>query len=193
MSVRPVGVNARIDVAIELKDVELHNADGTVTGRKTYPYSFGVPMSPLIREVAQRSFNEYSVNPDLPREQLAAMTLSPAQKKLVRELTVLKNDIVSESNSRISFAISCLILTFVGCALGMMFRSGNFLSAFAISFVPALIAITLIVAGQRVAGSVPGAYPRAENPIQLGLSLIWAGNAANLLVAGGLWWRLQRQ
>lgn len=193
MNVRPVGASGRMDVAIELKDVEIHNADGTVTGRKTYPYSFSVPMSQPIREVAQRSFNEYSVNPDLPREQLAEMTLTPAQRRLVRALTVLQNDILSESNSRISFAISCLILTFVGCALGMMFRSGNFLSAFAISFIPALISITLIVAGQRVAGTVPFTYPRAENPIQLGLALIWAGNAANLLVAAGLWWRLQRQ
>ena len=69
----------------------------------------------------------------------------------------------------------------------------TFLTAFAISFIPALIAITLIVAGQRVGGSIPLSYPRADNPIQLGLSLIWAGNAANLILAVGLWWRLQRQ
>jgi lipopolysaccharide export LptBFGC system permease protein LptF len=193
LSARPVAASGRMDVSVELKDVELHNADGTVTGRKSYPYSFGVPMSPAIREVAQRSYNEYQIDPDRPREELAAMELTPSQRRLVRTLTVLRNDILSESNSRISFAISCLILTFVGCALGMMFRSGNFLSAFAISFIPALVAITLIVAGQRVAGSVPFTYPKAENPIQLGLALIWAGNAANLLVAAGLWWRLQRQ
>src|SRR5205085_6814100 len=112
---------------------------------------------------------------------------------LMRELTVLANDIVTESNSRISFAISCLILTFVGGALGMMFRSGNFLTAFAVSFVPALISITLIVAGQRVGGTIPIGYPKGENPIQLGLALIWSGNAANLIVATVLWWRLQRQ
>jgi lipopolysaccharide export LptBFGC system permease protein LptF len=193
MGVRPVSAAGRLDVSIELKDVELHNADGTVTGRKAYPYAFGVPMTEQIRQVAHRSFNEYSIDPDRPREELAALDLTPSQRRLVRALTVLKNDIVSESNSRISFAISCLILTFVGCALGMMFRSGNFLSAFAISFIPALISITLIVAGQRVAGSVPGLYPKAENPIQLGLGLIWSGNAANLLVAVALWWRLQRQ
>lgn len=193
MNVRPVGASSRMDVSIELKDVELHNADGTVTGRKSYPYSFGVPMSPEIREVAHRTYNEYQIDPDRPREELAALELTPSQRRLVRTLTVLKNDILSESNSRISFAISCLILTFVGCALGMMFRSGNFLSAFAISFVPALIAITLIVAGQRVAGSVPFTFPRAENPIRLGLALIWSGNAANFLVATALWWRLQRQ
>src|SRR5688572_31647793 len=143
-------------------------------------------MSRQVREVEERSLTEYSVNPNLPREQLAAMTLTQEQRKLIRELTGLANDIVTESNSRISFAISCLILTFVGAALGMMFRSGNFLSAFAISFIPALIAITLIVAGQRVGGSIPSAYPKGENPIQLGLSLIWSGNAANALLALGL-------
>lgn len=193
MSVRPVGASSRMDVSIELKNVELHNADGTVTGRKSYPYSFGVPMPPEIRDVALRSYNEYQIDPDRPREELAALELTPSQRRLVRTLTLLKNEILSESNSRISFAISCLILTFVGCALGMMFRSGNFLSAFAISFIPALIAITLIVAGQRVAGGVPFTYPKAENPIQLGLALIWSGNAANFLVAAALWWRLQRQ
>jgi hypothetical protein len=121
------------------------------------------------------------------------MNLTQEKKKLLRELTVLSNDIMTESNSRISFAISCVILTFLGCALGMMFRSGNFLNAFAISFIPAMIAITLIVAGQRVGGALPLQYPKAENPIQLGLILCWSGNAANAVLATVLWWRLQRQ
>ena len=86
-----------------------------------------------------------------------------------------------------------LVVSLLTLALGMMFRSGNFLNAFAISFIPALIAITLIVAGQRVGGSLPLQYPKAENPIQLGLMLCWAGNAANAVLATVLWWRLQRQ
>ncbi len=193
LNVRPMRDDQRMDVSLELKDVAVRNWDGVVTLRKSFPYEFSVPMPRAVRAVEDRSFTEYSVNPNLPREELAAMTLSVEQRKLVRELTVLANDIVTESNSRISFAISCLVLTFVGAALGMMFRSGNFLTAFAISFIPALIAITLIVAGQRVGSSIPSAYPKGENPIQLGLSLIWSGNAANALLAVGLWWRLQRQ
>ena len=146
-----------------------------------------------VRAVENNSYKQYHIDPNQPRETLAAMDLTPERRRLLRELTVLTNDIVTESNSRISFALSCVVLTLLGCALGMMFRSGNFLTAFAVSFVPALIAITLIVAGQRVGGSVPANFPRSDNPIQLGLALIWAGNAANLLLAGGLWWRLQRQ
>ena len=90
-----------------------------------------------------------------------------------------------------NWAISFMVL--VGSALGMMFRSGNFLTAFAVSFIPALIAITLIVAGQRVGGTIPSAYPKGENPLDLGLALCWSGNAANALLATILWWRLQRQ
>ena len=193
LSARPVRDDRRVDVTLELKDVQIQNLDGSLTKRNRFTYTFGAPMSRQVREVEERSLTEYSVNPNLPREQLAAMNLTQEQRKLIRELTGLANDIVTESNSRISFAISCLILTFVGAALGMMFRSGNFLSAFAISFVPALIAITLIMAGQRVGSTIPIGYPKGENPLQLGMTLIWSGNAANLLIAVGLWWRLQRQ
>ena len=191
----PLQPTQRVDVRLELRDVQIRNPDdGSITSRKAFSYPFNVPMSRAIQVIEDRSYTEYAkVDPNLPREQLAKMNLTPEKRKLVRTLTELANDIVIESNSRLSFAISCLILTFVGCALGMMFRSGNFLNAFAISFIPALIAITLIVAGQRVGGALPLQYPKAENPIQLGLVLCWAGNAANAVLATVLWWRLQRQ
>jgi lipopolysaccharide export LptBFGC system permease protein LptF len=194
LTARPVREAHRIDASLDLRDVLIHNIDGSVTKRNRSSYNFSVPMSAKLRGVEDRSYADYiGVNPDLPREQLAAMNLRQDQRKLVRELTVLTNDIITESNSRISFAISCLILTFVGAALGMMFRSGNFLSAFAISFIPALLSITLIVAGQHTGASIPVGYPKGENPIQTGLVLIWTGNAVNVVLASVLWWRLQRQ
>jgi hypothetical protein len=185
----------RVDVRLELRDVQIRNADdNSVSTRKAFSYPFNVKMSRAIQLIEDKSYTEYAqVDPNLPREQLAKMNLTPEKRKLVRTLTELANDIVIESNSRLSFAISCLILTFVGCALGMMFRSGNFLNAFAISFIPAMIAITLIVAGRNVGGSLPLQYPKAENPVHLGLVLTWAGNAANAVLATVLWWRLQRQ
>jgi len=86
----------------------------------------------------------------------------------------------------------------MGCALGMMFRSGNFLSAFAISVVPALLTITLIVAGQRVSGNVPDQlkidiFHYVNSPLRMGLGLIWAGNCANFVLAVVLLGRLQRR
>ncbi len=90
--------------------------------------------------------------------------------------------------------MSCLILVMVGCALGMIFRSGNFLTAFAVSFIPALLSITLIIAGQRTAGSIATHDTKAyTDPLQLGLALIWAGNGVNLVIASVLMWRLHRK
>jgi lipopolysaccharide export LptBFGC system permease protein LptF len=117
----------------------------------------------------------------------------PTRSKLNRDTVVLNNNILSESHGRMSFALSCFILVLVGCALGMMFRSGNFLTAFAVSFIPAVLCITLIVSGQQTCQAVPWALDQAGNPLKMGLALIWSGNAVNLVLATALLWRLQRQ
>jgi hypothetical protein len=97
-------------------------------------------------------------------------------------------------HSRASFAVSCLILVIIGAALGMMFKSGNFLTAFAISVVPALMCIALIVTGANVCSSIPWRNLESfENPLKAGLALIWSGNAIVLVIAISLMWRLQRQ
>ena len=115
------------------------------------------------------------------------------QNRLARQIIVLQNDIISEMHGRMAFALSCLILVLVGCALGMMFRSGNFLTAFAVSFVPALMSITLIIAGQQTCGNIPWQRgPNWENPLGIGVFLIWSGNIANFALASGLLWRLWR-
>ena len=114
--------------------------------------------------------------------------------RLRRDVLRLTNSITSEINARASFGLSCLILVMVGCALGMMFRSGNFLSAFAVSVVPALFCIVLVVTGQHTCENVPwNIGPGWSNPLHLGLSLIWAGNAIVAVIAIGLLWRLQKQ
>jgi len=52
--------------------------------------------------------------------------LGPGDHSLLNhEWVSLTNGLMAESNSRASFAVSCLILVLVGCALGMMFRSGS--------------------------------------------------------------------
>jgi hypothetical protein len=100
----------------------------------------------------------------------------------------------SELHSRASFAMSCLTLVIVGCALGVMFRSGNFLNAFAASFVPALLCITLIICGQQTATHVPWVVgPAFKDPLPMGLVFIWGGNAAVLASAIFLTYRLQRR
>jgi lipopolysaccharide export LptBFGC system permease protein LptF len=174
-------------VSLELYDVQSRSGTETVD-RKSYPQQFTVPMPPDVAAIQQQGLAYYNrMNPDSVEKQLVG-----------RARLVLLNQLLSESHSRVSFAISCLVLVMVGCALGLMFRSGNFLSAFAVSFIPALMTITLIVAGQRVSGSVPEQLKTeiakyANTPLSMGMGLIWAGNCVNFLLAVVLLGRLQRK
>jgi lipopolysaccharide export LptBFGC system permease protein LptF len=176
-----------IRVNLELFDAVNQSGDETVD-RKIYRQQFTVPMPPDVAAIGTQGLGYY--------ERMANGT---NERQVVgRALLVLSNQILSESHSRVSFAISCLVLVMVGCALGLMFRSGNFLSAFAVSFIPALFTITLIVAGQRVSGSVPEPLTTeiakyANSPLSMGMGLIWTGNCVNFVLAVVLLGRLQRK
>jgi lipopolysaccharide export LptBFGC system permease protein LptF len=152
--------------------------------RAMLPLAFKVAMPKEVQALEQRKLDYY---------ESPAAAGSGNQNKLKRELIVLRNDLVSEMHARMAFALSCLILVLVGCALGMMFRSGNFLTAFAVSFVPALMTITLIIAGQQTCGNIPwNRGPNWVNPLNMGVALIWSGNVVNLAIASTLLWRLWR-
>jgi hypothetical protein len=75
-----------------------------------------------------------------------------------------------------------------------MFRSGNFLNAFACSFVPALLCMTLIISGQQTATHVPFTFGAAfKDPLPMSLVIIWSGNVVVLIAAILLTVRLQRR
>ena len=107
------------------------------------------------------------------------------REKLRTGRTKLLAKIQAEIHGRASFAIRCFVLVMVGCALGMLFRTSNFLNAFAVSFIPAMFSIALIVTGQQVCS-------HARNSTAMGLSFIWGGNAIVLILAMCLIARLQR-
>jgi lipopolysaccharide export LptBFGC system permease protein LptF len=172
-----------IGLGIELLDARI-TTDKADTPRRSLTHPVTVAMPPSIADLASRPIGAYVKG-----------ALNDTDKlKIERERYKLVNSIISELHARMSFALSCLILVMVGCALGMMFRSGNFLSAFAVSVIPALLSIALIVTGQHTCENVPSPLPPDwTNSLQLGLSLIWSGNAAVLVIAVILLGRLQRR
>jgi lipopolysaccharide export LptBFGC system permease protein LptF len=115
------------------------------------------------------------------------------RSKLLFEWVDLYDHIQSEINARAAFVVSCLLLVLVGSSLGMMFRSGNFLSAFAVSVVPAMLSTVLIVTGQHTAESTPLDATMTHNPLGVGIALIWSGNVMIFFAAMVLMWRLQRR
>jgi lipopolysaccharide export LptBFGC system permease protein LptF len=174
-------------VNIQAED-SVRRVGSDLIGRGGEIFDLDVPSNTAIKKIANRGVDFYvRIDPEKLDRQVIG-----------REVLALSNQILAESNSRVSFAISCLVLVMMGCALGMMFRSGNFLSAFAISVVPALLTITLIVAGQRMSGNIPDQLKTdiakyVNSPLKMGLGLIWSGNVANFVLAVVLLGRLQRK
>ncbi|HEY7089415.1 MAG TPA: LptF/LptG family permease [Tepidisphaeraceae bacterium] len=179
----PDSERRRIDVDIEMFDCTVKaGEEGSARHNFTRPITVAMPEEVLA--LTQRPASEY----------LTSRLSADDRNRLQRDLYKLNNSIISEMYARVSFAVSCFILVAVGCALGMMFRSGNFLSAFAVSVIPALMCIALIVTGQHTAENVPAPLPANwTNTLGLGLGLIWSGNAIVLAAAVVLLGRLQRQ
>ncbi len=121
-------------------------------------------------------------------------SFSPEKLKgLKYDILKQQNQIESELHARVSFAFSSLVLAMVGAIIGMQFRSGNFVTAFAVSVGPALIAIVLIVTGQHIAESLPKEIgPNFHNPLNMGVSILWSGVGLVTVLGGYLFLKLSR-
>ena len=174
----------QLNVQAQLRNVVATTREGR-NDRTSFLRSFVVPAT-VKTEHLERESNTY-LQPNHKISEVDRLALQ-------REWLKIRNAIHSEMHARASFAVSCLILVVVGCFLGMMFRSGNFLSAFALSVMPALLCIALIVAGQHTACNIPykieGDF---KDPLKLGILLIWSGNVVALALAVIFGVRMQKQ
>lgn len=171
-----------VSVTLELYNALVKTSDGE-SEHTEFTRGFTAEMPAQVCNIKNKSLADFMVDPQL----------SPKDKfGLHHEQTIVENAVISELNGRASFGLSCLVLVLMGCPLGVMFKSGNFMTAFAVSFVPALLCITLIVCGQQMATHVPF-VPDFVNPLGRALGFIWAGNVAVIIGAAWLSSRLQRQ
>jgi lipopolysaccharide export LptBFGC system permease protein LptF len=168
--------NNYLRLRFQLEDVVVGSTEGQPR-RQSFPRQFGVPMPPEIAALKDRGLQYYLTHGNVGGEDV---------KRIRKKLPGLRSGIVAEIHSRVSFAVSCLILVTVGCALGMMFKTGNYLSAFALSVIPALLCIALTVTGQHVCESNPSL-------MKLGLAVIWSGNILVFALVTSLLFHLRRQ
>jgi lipopolysaccharide export LptBFGC system permease protein LptF len=181
----PVGDHKLININLRMDEVSL-TVGGETSLLKSFPRGITVAMPPAVQEIE-------SYRTDPARYRVYGPEGTKGQIILSRQMVVLRHDIISELHGRAAFAISCLVLVVVGCVMGMMFKSGNFLTAFAVSFVPALFCITMIIAGQRTAGTVGWSnFWHADGSLQMGIALIWSGVGITGALGAGLLWRMQR-
>lgn len=172
----------RIQTHIELTDAHVKVREDEMD-KPLHPLMASVPMAPELQALRKRTASQY----------LSANFLPSRKAVLLRDVLVSRNDAIAEIHGRASFAVSCLVLVVLGCGMGMTFRSGDFLSAFAVCVIPALMIITLVVAGQQMATELPKNVSANSNSVlHLALILIWAGNAIVAGIAVYVLKRLQR-
>jgi len=136
---------------VELTDAVVKSGN-TTTPRTRFLRPLSVPMPDDLVEFQNRKVEDYRDASRSARSKTEP--INPGTDRLValdRNWYRLTNGIKSEIHARASFSVACWVLVLVGCGLGMMFRSGNFLSAFAISVIPAGMCILLIITGQHTA------------------------------------------
>lgn len=176
LRVEPRPAAGQIVLEFNLEDVRVETGEGSIGGSSRRRYLY-MPMPPEVAAIGRREPTYYLTGGTVRGDDL---------RTLRRELPQLRNSIEAEIHGRASFAVSCLILVTSGCALGMMFRAGNYLSAFSVSVVPALICIALVVTGQHVSENSSGG-------LAMGLAIVWSGNVMVLVLAIGLLGHLRRQ
>jgi lipopolysaccharide export LptBFGC system permease protein LptF len=91
----------------------------------------------------------------------------------------LSLEVLGEMHARISYGVGCVLLVASGAALGLLFKGGNVLSAFALSCLPALAQIALMFMGKHMIRNpaVPWTY---------GVAATWSGVAVVAAMAAYL-------
>ncbi len=102
------------------------------------------------------------------------------------EVSRLLDNITAEIHGRLAYGLSCLLLVPLGATLGLIYRDGQTISAFAISIAPASGMILLIYMGRRL-------IENPEVPEILGLTALWSSCVALAIIDVILYWRLARR
>ena len=93
------------------------------------------------------------------------------------DIKKLTGKILGEMHGRVAYGASCFLLVVLGASLGILFRGGQILSAFALSVIPAAIVVIMVLMGKQMLGN-PG-VPRIS-----GLTAIWGGILLLVLANG---------
>ncbi|NQU75733.1 MAG: YjgP/YjgQ family permease [Planctomycetes bacterium] len=111
--------------------------------------------------------------------------LFPAVRSELAQLNkYIKNtlmlNILAEMHGRIAYGIGCFLLVAAGAALGLIYRGGQLLSAFALSCIPAMILVVMTIMGKQIVQN-PGAS------CMFGLAAIWSGTGILVVMVAYLY------
>lgn len=103
-------------------------------------------------------------------------------KTMVRDIGAVINEtlveIKTEISSRLVFGVGCIVLILISIGLGIFYKGGHVLVAFAISMLPAAFLVICMMGGKNMAKNA-GAHGT-----ELGISLMWIGLGVLVIVLG---------
>lgn len=127
-----------------------------------------------------------SVIPAIPPIGKASPIVAQLINTIRRKEDRLRRQILSEFQSRGSFAFSCIVLVILGTGLGIILKGRNPLAVFVIGVVPAMILVLLINTGREMIARTPN----SDVP---GTVVIWAGNVIILILNVAIYSRLLKR
>jgi lipopolysaccharide export LptBFGC system permease protein LptF len=176
-------------ITIKLNSDVTVNYLGVSPGRVSRPATWTRGEMPLPQDILTRA-NAINLSDlrDDPRKLTGdPKVLSAIDRLKNTRIPQLRNDLIAELHVRVAYGASCFLMVAMGAALGLMFRGGQFISAFALSAVPAAAVIIMLLMGKAMVRN-----PAAGNDV-LGLACIWGGIAALLVANLVIYARLARK
>ena len=156
-----------------------------------------VPMPDDLADIADLTAEDYLLGRNVELGGIAM--LDSSRYYLLDKLAGQQAEVIAELHARAAFVVACTFLPLLGGGLGLLFKSGNFLTAFAVSTLPAALCIAFILLGQGVTEELPKAGELALanrsllRPNPAGIGLIWTGNVLVAVGGGTLLWRLRQR
>ncbi len=173
------------NVTIRLWDnVKSVGPDGVLVERKQWE-SGSIPLPDHVI-AATKDIDPTRLYRNPQQLNISSDTMADIEKLRTGEIAKLKNRIIAEMNTRFAYSISCLLLVGIGAAIGLIFRGGQVISAFALSVIPAAVVIIMIIMGKEM----------VKNPdvsSAAGIMVIWSGIVALAAAMTWLYAKLARQ
>lgn len=168
-------------------DMAPKRRDDWATGQLDIPPS-------LQQKADAISIEDVSARPESITQNPAIMDTLKGLKE--RNIATLVAKVKGEIHSRLAYGVGCLLMVVMGAMLGLIFRGGQLISAFAIAMVPAAIVIIAILVGTQIQKRTsigPISISGLDLQIPVGLLIIWSGVMAMVLANAVVYMHLRRR
>ena len=93
---------------------------------------------------------------------------------------------VAEMHQRVAYGASCFMMVAMGAVLGLLFRGGQVVTAFALTVVPSAVVILMVYMGNQM-------IRNPEVPLAVGVAALWSGIGLITLANGLAYGHLARR